>query len=117
MTGIDISDKSISFARQFENDSLHFFVHDMRKPFITNYFDLALNLFTSFGYFKSGHENELSIRTMFMALKKNGILVMDFFNAGLVQKTLVELEEKTIEGTSFILNKRLDDKFPRATGL
>jgi hypothetical protein len=61
VTGIDLSDNSIAHSKQFENPSLHFYVHDMRRLFRTNSFDLLLNLFTSFGYFERQHHNAMAI--------------------------------------------------------
>ncbi|MBI2269690.1 MAG: class I SAM-dependent methyltransferase [Bacteroidetes bacterium] len=110
VTGIDISEESIKHARVFENDTLHFSVHDMRKTFITNYFDAALNLFTSIGYFKTEHENGLAIRSMHSALKKKGKVVIDFFNAVTAMKNIVENEEKTIDGIAFKIKKQLAGK-------
>jgi SAM-dependent methyltransferase len=110
VTGIDISAESIKHAKQYETDTLHFFVHDMRRPFVTNYFDLAVNLFTSFGYFKTERENELAIKTMSLALKKNGILVIDFFNAELTLKKLIPAEEKTVDKIKFNIKKKLLNK-------
>ena len=52
VTGIDLSVQSIEYARQFENDHLSFYTHDMRLPFRINYFDYVFNFFTSFGYFE-----------------------------------------------------------------
>ena len=49
VTGLDISNQSIAFARQFEHDRLHFYQHDMRLPFRINYYDAVVNFFTSFG--------------------------------------------------------------------
>jgi SAM-dependent methyltransferase len=105
VTGIDISENSITFAKQFENQNLHFAVHDMRRPFVSNYFDLCLNLFTSFGYFKTEHEHELAVKTMSTALKKGGILVLDFFNADTVVPHSSAQEEKTIDGITFNIKK------------
>jgi len=110
VTGIDISAESIRYAKAFENENLNFAVHDMRKPFITNYFDAAINLFTSIGYFKTERENELAIKTMCMALKKNGIIVIDFLNAITTMKKIVPEEEKTIDGITFIIKKQLKAK-------
>jgi len=56
VTGIDLSIASIKYAKQYENKQLHFYVHDMRYLFYVNYFDIALNLFTSFGYFETDQE-------------------------------------------------------------
>lgn len=110
VTGIDISAESIKHAKTFENDTLHFSVHDMRRPFITNYFDAALNLFTSFGYFKTEHENALAIKTMYLALKRNGVVVIDFFNANCAVKNIIQNEEKTIEGITFKIKKQITGK-------
>ncbi len=64
VTGIDISFDSIAFAKQFENENLDFYQHDMRLPFRVNYFDYAFNFFTSFGYFKTRREHDDAIRTI-----------------------------------------------------
>ena len=57
VTGADLSENSIVFAKQFENNTLHFEVHNMCKPF-NKPFDAVFNLFTSFGYFE---KNEASL--------------------------------------------------------
>jgi SAM-dependent methyltransferase len=105
--GLDIARDSIEFAGNSENETLHFALHDMRRPFVTNYFDAALNLFTSFGYFKTEHEHELAVRTMCLAVKKNGVVVIDFLNAQTVLRNIIELEEKKLEGISFLIKKQL----------
>ena len=51
VTGGDLSENSIAYAQQFENDRLRFKVKDMRQPFRNSY-DAVFNLFTSFGYFE-----------------------------------------------------------------
>src|SRR3989344_5362829 len=57
VTGIDLSEKSIECAKISGNETLHFYTHDMRKLFRSNYFDIVLNLFTSFGYFEQERED------------------------------------------------------------
>ena len=56
--GIDLSSNSIEEAKQFENETLHFDVCDMRNSFTKNTFDVVFNLFTSFGYFDNKSDNE-----------------------------------------------------------
>ncbi|PWT97356.1 MAG: class I SAM-dependent methyltransferase [Bacteroidetes bacterium] len=111
VTGIDLSESSIQFARQFENEHLHFFRHDMRLPFWMNYFDLAFNLFTSFGYFESTRENENVIRTIANSLRKDSMLVLDYLNVHYAMAHLVAQEEKIIEGVLFKINRWYDEKF------
>ncbi len=109
VTGIDISADSIRYARQFENDHLDFFVHDMRLPFYANYFDLAFNFFTSFGYFKTRREHDDAIRTIAQSLKKGGRLVIDYLNVHYAEERLVHREEKEIDGTHYSIH-RWDDE-------
>ena len=105
VTGIDISPSSIAYAKQFETEKLEFFEHDMRLTFRINYYDIAFNLFTSFGYFNTLREHQAALRTIAQSLKPNGLFVMDYLNANYVQQHLQANEIKVIDGTTFTLNK------------
>jgi len=70
VTGLDISDASITFARQFEHERLAFFQHDMRVPFRFNYFDAVMNMFTSFGYFETDRDHLLALSNIQTGLKR-----------------------------------------------
>ncbi len=109
--GIDLSEESIQYAKQFENERLHFSQHDMRKVYKTDYFDFILNLFTSFGYFQTDQENQQAISAMAKALQVEGRIVLDFFNTTKVIQSLVCYEEKTIEGITFKISKSVQDNF------
>ncbi len=103
----DISAQSIHAASEMESERLSFFIHDMRMPVRINYFDVVLNLFTSFGYFHTDRENEMVITSACKALKKDGLFVLDYFNSERVVANLNPHEEKTIEGITFIIKKEL----------
>lgn len=105
VTGIDLSEQSIKYAQQFENKNLHFFVHDMRKLSFINYFDFALNLFTSFGYFESEKDHVNALKAFRKGLKPDGTLVIDYFNTQKIIKNLTQQETKTIDGIEFHLHK------------
>ena len=109
VTGIDISPDSIEWAKQSENERLHFFVHDMRLPFWGNYFDYAFNFFTSFGYFKTRREHEDTIRTIASGLKPGSLFVIDYLNAHYAEEHLVHNEVKLIGDTSYEIH-RWDDE-------
>jgi len=109
VTGIDLSPASIQFARQFENDHLHFFEHDMRLPFWINYFEVAFNFFTSFGYFRTEREHYNAIRTIAHSLKPNGMLVLDYLNVHHAEDHLVHKSEKEIDGVNYYLTKWYDE--------
>ncbi len=109
--GIDLSPESIAFASQFENDSLQFYVQDMRKPFRINYFDSVLNLFTSFGYFEHEKDDLAVINSIHKMLKKQGMVIIDFMNVTCVQEKIVPTEEKIVNGISFEITKTIENNF------
>lgn len=105
VTGLDISQASITYARSFEQPGLTFYQHDMRKPFRINYFDAVMNMFTSFGYFHNDADHLLSLKHVAKGLRPGGQFLLDFFNAHYVQKNLVRQESKTIDGITFSLRR------------
>jgi SAM-dependent methyltransferase len=107
VTGIDLSAQSIKHARAFENDKLHFLVHDMRRLFYINYFDVALNLFTSFGYFDTEKEHVNALKTFRKCLKADGLLVIDYFNTGKIIRNLNSCETKSLDGITFNITKNV----------
>jgi SAM-dependent methyltransferase len=110
VTGIDLAPDSIAFARRFENDHLHFFVHDMRQLLCANCFDYAFNFFTSFGYFDTGRENRNVLRMVAVALRPKGIFVLDYLNARHIMPRLVPNETKTIGHTVYTITRRCDGR-------
>ncbi len=110
VTGIDLSPDSILEAKNYEQDNLHFYVHDMRLPFWINYFNYAFNFFTSFGYFKTMREHNDAIRTIAQSLKLNGIFMIDYLNMHYVENNLVTHEEKKIDDILFMIDRWYDDE-------
>ena len=110
VTGIDLAPDSIAFARQFENDHLHFYVHDMRQLLCTNCFDYAFNFFTSFGYFETRRENVNVVRMVNAALRPKGTFVLDYLNAEYIMPRLVPNETKTIGQTVYTITRWCDGR-------
>jgi len=110
ITGVDLSPQSIAHAKQFENDTLHFDVHDMSKPY-TQQFDAIFNLFTSFGYFENEADNLNTIKAIKTNLNKNGIAVIDFMNVDFVIDNLIPQNSKTVNGITFNLNRYVENGF------
>lgn len=110
VTGIDLSNSNIKFAQQFEKDRLQFFVHDMRNTLYVNYFDIAFNIFTSFGYFDSDKDHLKALKVFNKSLKKSGLLVFDYFNSEKIMRNLSPEEIKCIEGIEFHIRKKIEDK-------
>lgn len=111
VTGVDLSPESIKYASAFENEKLHFYVHDMRRLFRTNYYDYILNLFTSFGYFEKERDELATIQAVANGLKPNGIFVIDFFNSEKVLKNLKAQDELEVDRILFRIRKKLMNGF------
>ena len=111
VTGIDLSEKSITSAKTSENETLHFYTHDMRKLFRTNYFDMVVNLFTSFGYFEQERDDQAVVNAACKALKPGGFFVLDFMNSKKAISNLAYQEEKIIDGIEFKISKTVEDNF------
>lgn len=111
VTGIDLSAKSIAHAKAYENEHLHFDVHDMRLVYKPDYFDFILNLFTSFGYFDTETENVVALSATAKSLKPGGKLVIDFMNTDKIISNLVAEEEKEVEGINFRIMRGVENGF------
>ncbi|TAH26136.1 MAG: class I SAM-dependent methyltransferase [Cytophagales bacterium] len=107
VTGLDLSPNSIDFANLHANPSLKFSVHDMRKVFKKEYFDVVLNLFTSFGYFDEDSDNQKAITAMAENLKPNGYFILDFMNTQKVINSLVYSETKIEQEIVFNITRRI----------
>lgn len=106
--GIDLSAKSIEHAEADSDPSLHFEVHDIRKPFGEARYDHVLNLFTSFGYFSNDQEHIRSLSNVYRSLIPGGTFTLDYLNIH-----ALELPKgpsiKTVEGTRFVIEKEVKD--------
>ncbi|MDP3393659.1 bifunctional 2-polyprenyl-6-hydroxyphenol methylase/3-demethylubiquinol 3-O-methyltransferase UbiG [Sediminibacterium sp.] len=105
VTGIDLSEASISEAKAAESAQLHFYQHDMRRGFRINYFDYAFNFFTSFGYFKTRREHDNAIRMMADSIKPGAILVIDYLNVHFVESQLDPIVTTEVEDVKFHISK------------
>lgn len=110
VTGVDLSENSIAFAKKFENERLQFKVHDMCKPYPSK-FDAVFNLFTSFGYFEKDESNLKTIKAIKENLNANGFGVIDFMNSEFVINNLVAENTKTVDGITFELQRQLKDGY------
>jgi len=107
VTGADLSENSIAFARQFKSEGLDFLVHDMRDQ-LPQTFKAVFNLFTSFGYFDELDDNKRVIRAVHDMLEPDGYFVIDFMNAIKVVKNLIPKEEKLIDGILFKIEREFN---------
>ena len=110
VTGADLSESSIDYAKQFENERLHFKLHDMCEPF-GEQFDAVFNLFTSFGYFEKEEDNLKTIKAIKSNLNDFGLGVIDFMNVNYVLENLVEEDIKTVDGITFKQKRYMENGY------
>jgi len=110
VTGVDLSEQSINYANQFENETLKFNVHDMSKPY-PDTFDAVFNLFTSFGYFEDENCNLETIKSIKAELNAFGFGVIDFMNTNYIIENLVKENVKTVEGIDFLQKRSVKDGY------
>lgn len=110
VTGVDLSANSIEYAKQYENETLHFVVHDMCKP-MNREFDAVFNLFTSFGYFDKEEDNLNTIKAIKENLNEFGFGVIDFMNTDFIIENLVAEDVKTVRGIEFHQKRSVKDDY------
>jgi SAM-dependent methyltransferase len=110
VTGLDLSEKSIAFAKQFESDNLRFERHDMRQVYRSDYFDYIFNFFTSFGYFDHDEDHLLAFEAVYAGLREGGSFVIDFMNSAQVIANLQENDVVKRDQIEFRIHKHYDGK-------
>ena len=83
VVGVDVSRPLLARARRAaraEGLRVTFRQADMRRLPFRRSFDVALNLFTSFGYIADEAEDQAALRAMARALRPGGRLLMDLLN-------------------------------------
>jgi len=80
---------------------------DMRKlPFRPGSIAVAVNLFTSFGYFRDDREHGLVVQQIAAALTPGGRFVLDYLNADQVRRSLRRDTEEIAELPTAVLVRR-----------
>jgi SAM-dependent methyltransferase len=110
VTGADLSSNSITIAKEFENETLKFVQHDMRKPFDQK-FDAIFNLFTSFGYFENEEDNFTTLKAIKDSISEYGFAVIDFMNVPNVLANLVSEEVKNVDTIDFNIKRYLKEGY------
>ena len=111
VVGVDLSNKSIAHAKQNENPTLKFQVHDMREILNENTFDYVLSFFTSFGYFDDQEDDRKVINSVYDSLKSDGYYVIDFMNTNRIIKNFKERELKEIDNIKFEIIRSVNNGF------
>lgn len=108
--GLDLSKQSIEHNKQFENETLHFKVHDIRNPIDSKPVDAVFNLFTSFGYFDNEKDDKSVFQSVYDALKPGGFFVLDYLSEEFVREMLVPEMVVHREGIDFNITKKIEGR-------
>ena len=109
VTGMDLSEESIAMARQ-QSPGIQYEVGDMRSFDLGRRFGMVMNLFTSFGYFDDVAENAKALGCVARHLFKDGIFVLDYFNATQVVSNLIPKEYIVREGVEFHIRREVRNR-------
>jgi SAM-dependent methyltransferase len=94
-TGVDITESYLRTAREdaaYEKLDIEFIrqdVRDFRRP---GFFDLAVNLYISFGYFADPADDRRFIKNAYDSLKPGGTLIIDTLGKEIAVRDFVEAE-------------------------
>jgi SAM-dependent methyltransferase len=98
--GLDLSSALLKVARRESSDAPYVRA-DMRElPFAAESFDLAVNLFTSFGYFDDDRAHAQVLKCVGAVTKIGGTFVLDFLNPEEVRRNLVAYDRHVVGGST-----------------
>jgi SAM-dependent methyltransferase len=95
LTGIDITKSYLDAAAEdsaAENLSVEYIHQDVRTFSKPAYFDLALNLYISFGYFDEAEDDILFIKNIFDSLKTGGVFIIELLGKEIAARDFIEGE-------------------------
>lgn len=113
VTAVDLSENLVLIAKKTakkEKLVIDFIQSDIREFKSVIQFDLVLNLFTSFGYFKTDEENFSILQKAYDFLVPDGYFVLDFFNSDFLQKNLVDFSEEILDDSVIHQYRKIRDK-------
>jgi SAM-dependent methyltransferase len=94
-TGVDLNEKYISAAKKTavrEGLDAAFIRKDVRDFKRKNAFDVAVNLYNSFGYFENPHDDLLVLKNAHYSLRKGGALIIDVLGKEIAVRDYTEAE-------------------------
>ncbi len=109
VTAVDLSTSLLHHAHalaQKEKLGIRFLQLDMRSLDFKGEFDLAVQLFSSFGYFRTAEEDFAVLQGARRSLRDVGYYAIDLINPQVLEKTLIPKSTKKIDKTVKIVEER-----------
>ncbi len=110
VVGLDLSAHHIAKAQATACPNVQFRQLDMRKLDYDRYFDVVLNLFTSFGYFEVYNDNLIVLTGVAAALRPNGRFVLDYLNPIKVINELNPYQHQILNNCEFHIKRYIEPK-------
>jgi SAM-dependent methyltransferase len=90
-------------------------LQDMRNFVRPNAYDLALSMFTSFGYFETRSEDKRVLGNIFASLRPGGVLVMDIHGKEMVARNFQPSFSNTLpDGSMFVEDREIAEAWSRS---
>ena len=112
VTAVDLSQRLMSEAKEnaTQNDiKIDFVLSDILDFETTKRFNLALNHFTSFGYFDNDEENFRLILKAYDLLMDGGYFIIDYFNRNYLLKNLIPTSVFSENGLRIIQKRSIQE--------
>jgi SAM-dependent methyltransferase len=112
VTGLDLSQSYLELARRAAVDSkveLDTVPADMREIPFNDYFDAAINMYSSFGYLESEAEDLKVLESISRSLKRGGRLLLDMLNREWAVANYIQNDwHAEADGTLYVEHRALD---------
>jgi SAM-dependent methyltransferase len=112
VTGLDLSQSYLDLARRAAMDSkvaVDTVLADMREIPFTDYFDAAINMYSSFGYLESEAEDLKVLESISRSLKPRGRLLLDMLNREWAVANYIQNDwHAEADGTLYVEHRALD---------
>ena len=117
VTGVDITPVYLEKAKMTalkEKVKVEWILQDARKFIKTNYYDLIINMYTSFGYSDDQSEDLEMLSNIFSSLKTKGVFVMELMGKEIIAKMYRNTISETLpDGTLLVQKHHITDSWGR----
>lgn len=116
VTAMDLNQDFIGQARskgEEEGLSINWQLGDMRHLEVENRYNLMVNLFSSFGYFRDDREEMQTLQNFFRALQPGGTLVMDLMAKEVLARQFLPRVWDQAGDTRLLMEHEINDHWRR----
>ena len=95
VTGVDITEGYLKTAREdasYEKLNIEYIHSDARDFTRPDYFDAAVNLYVSFGYFSERKDDLKLVRNVYESLKAEGVFIIETLGKEIAARDFIEAE-------------------------